>query len=140
MFCASHVYCSGGPLLPAGAEDEHTSTPVGDRPMSDVAMWERFKKYYIACEAVDVCVDVSRMKFTEAFLHEKDADIRKAFSEMDKLVAGAIANPDEGRMVGHYWLRDSSKAPNADIKKEIDTTLARIKKFAKAVHSGSIKP
>ena len=108
--------------------------------MSDLAMWDRFKKYYIACEQVDVYVDCSRMKFTEAFLQEKDADIRKAFSEMDKLVAGAIANPDENRMVGHYWLRDSSKAPNADIKKEIDTTLARIKKFAKAVHSGSIKP
>jgi len=108
--------------------------------MGDLALWERFKKYYLACEDVDVAVDVSRMKFSDSFLQEKDAAIRKAFSEMDKLESGAIANPDENRMVGHYWLRDSSKAPNADIKKEIDTTLARIKKFAKAVHNGTIKP
>jgi glucose-6-phosphate isomerase len=108
--------------------------------MGDLAMWERFKKYYLACESVDVCVDVSRMKFSESFLQSKDADIRKAFTEMDKLEAGAIANPDENRMVGHYWLRDAAKAPTPELKKEIESTLAKIKKFAKAVHSGAIKP
>ncbi len=30
---------------------------------------------------------------------------------MDKIEAGAIANPDENRMVGHYWLRDPDRAP-----------------------------
>src|SRR5476651_689566 len=108
--------------------------------MGDLALWERFKKYHLALESVDVSVDVSRMKFTEAFLQEKDADIRKAFAEMDKLEAGAIANPDENRMVGHYWLRDASKAPTPELKKEIADTLAKIKKFAKAVHAGKIKP
>ena len=28
------------------------------------------------------------------------------------LEAGAIANPDEGRQVGHYWLRDPARAPS----------------------------
>jgi glucose-6-phosphate isomerase len=108
--------------------------------MSDRALWDRFKKYYLYSDAVGVGVDISRMKFSDTFLQEKDADIKKAFSEMDKLVAGAIANPDENRMVGHYWLRDSSKAPTPELKKEIDSCLANIKKFAKQIHSGEIKP
>jgi glucose-6-phosphate isomerase len=108
--------------------------------MGDLALWDRFKKHHLHCEPVGLGVDISRMKFSDSFFKEQDAAIRKAFSEMDKLVAGAIANPDENRMVGHYWLRDSSKAPTAALKKEIDACLAGIKKFAKQVHSGAIKP
>jgi len=108
--------------------------------MDDLAMWRRFKSHLCVSESVGVSVDISRMKFGESFLQEKDADIRRAFAEMDRLEAGAIANPDENRMVGHYWLRDSSKAPSPELRKEIDTCLANIKKFAKAVHAGTIKP
>jgi glucose-6-phosphate isomerase len=108
--------------------------------MPDLAQWERFKRYLLVCDSVGVTVDVSRMNFSDAFLKEKEADIRRAFTEMDKLEAGEIANPDEKRMVGHYWLRDSSKAPSAEIKKEIDSCLANMKKFARAVHAGKIKP
>ncbi len=108
--------------------------------MDNLAMWKRFKSYLCVCDPVGITVDISRMKFSDAFLQEKDGDIRRAFGEMDKLEAGAIANPDEKRMVGHYWLRDSSKAPTAELRKEIDTCLANIKKFARAVHAGTIKP
>ncbi len=108
--------------------------------MDNLTMWKRFKSYLCVCESVGITVDISRMRFSETFLQQKDADIRRAFVEMDKLEAGAIANPDEHRMVGHYWLRDSSKAPTPELRKEIDTTLANIKKFAKAVHGGTIKP
>ncbi len=58
---------------------------------------------------------------------------------MDKLESGAIANPDENRMVGHYWLRDPDRAPNPQIRKEITDTLANIKSFAADIHSGKIK-
>ncbi len=34
------------------------------------------------------------------------------FQEMDALEAGAIANRDEGRQVGHYWLRTPDLAPD----------------------------
>jgi glucose-6-phosphate isomerase len=108
--------------------------------MGDLALWERFKKYLCVCDSVGVTVDISRMKFGDNFFSEMDGPIKKAFTKMDELVAGAIANPDENRMVGHYWLRDSSKAPNAEIKKEIDSCLSNMKKFAKAVHAGKIKP
>src|SRR4029450_883177 len=108
--------------------------------MDNLTMWKRFKTYLCVCESVGVTVDISRMKFSESFLQQKDADIRRAFVEMDKLESGAIANPDEHRMVGHYWLRDAAKAPTPELRKEIATTLANIKKFAKAVHGGENKP
>ena len=34
-----------------------------------------------------------------------------AFEFLNHLEAGAIANPDEGRQVGHYWLRNPSIGP-----------------------------
>ena len=108
--------------------------------MSDLALWARFKQYYLNCESVGVALDISRMNFSDTFFGEMEPKIQAAFVSMDKLVAGAIANPDENRMVGHYWLRDSSKAPNAELKKEIDSCLAGIKKFSSDVHSGAIKP
>ena len=39
------------------------------------------------------------------------ADYQGAFAAMVALEAGAIANPDEGRQVGHYWLRAPELAP-----------------------------
>ena len=57
---------------------------------------------------------------------------------MVSLEKGAIANPDEGRMVGHYWLRAPELAPTKEISKEITDTLAAIKDFAGRVHSGAI--
>ena len=41
--------------------------------------------------------------------------MQKAFAAMDALEAGAIANPDEKRMVGHYWLRDPTLAPTPEL-------------------------
>jgi glucose-6-phosphate isomerase len=108
--------------------------------MTESASWSRFKTHFLSCDPVGVSVDISRMNFAAGFLDEKDADIRKAISAMERLEAGAIANPDENRMVGHYWLRDSSRAPTPAIRKEIDGCLARIKRFARDVHSGTIKP
>src|SRR2546421_12997942 len=97
--------------------------------MSDIEQWARFKKYYLDSNTVGVALDISRMDFPEYFFDEMEPRIQKAFEAMRLLEAGSIANPDEKRMVGHYWLRNSSKAPNSEIKNEIDTCLANSKKF-----------
>jgi glucose-6-phosphate isomerase len=65
--------------------------------------------------------------------------IQKAFIAMAELEQGGIANPDEKRMVGHYWLRNPALAPTQTIRKEIEDTDAAIKAFAADVHSGKIK-
>ena len=51
---------------------------------------------------------------------------------------GAIANPDENRMVGHYWLRYPEIAPNEELRNAISETLEKVKQLANAVHSGSL--
>jgi glucose-6-phosphate isomerase len=58
---------------------------------------------------------------------------------MDALERGAVANPDEKRMVGHYWLRGPDLAPSPQVASEIRKTVADVKAFAAAVHDGTIR-
>ena len=55
--------------------------------------------------------------------------VAQALEAMRDLEGGAIANPDEGRMVGHYWLRDAAKAPTPELRKEI-AAIVRAEDFA----------
>ena len=83
-------------------------------------------------------LDLSKLPLTECFLKEMEPLIQRAFSEMVQLEGGAIANPDEGRMVGHYWLRNSAVAPTAELKEKVDAPLAALKAFAADVLSGKV--
>lgn len=69
-----------------------------------------------------------------------ETPFQHAFREMAKLEAGSIANPNEGRMVGHYWLRKPELAPNPFLRKQIEDALERVSQFARDVLSGKIKP
>ena len=51
------------------------------------------------------------MGFDDAFLARMAPALERAFDAMAALEAGAIANPDEDRLVGHYWLRAPELAP-----------------------------
>ncbi|HEY6070429.1 MAG TPA: glucose-6-phosphate isomerase, partial [Chthoniobacterales bacterium] len=84
-------------------------------------------------------IDISRMKFPDDFFEKIRPKIDKAFAAMRDLEKGGIANPDEKRMVGHYWLRNPKLAPTPELRSEIEKTDAVIKKFAADVHSGKIK-
>ncbi len=106
--------------------------------MSSTSLWNRFQKYFLRYESLGVSIDISRMNFPDDFITTMAAKADHAAQSMHKLEAGAIANPDEGRMVGHYWLRDSAIAPTADLKKEIDDTNAAILSFASDIHGGKI--
>jgi glucose-6-phosphate isomerase len=58
---------------------------------------------------------------------------------MDELERGAVANPDENRMVGHYWLRAPHLAPG-QLDDEIERVLEDTKSFAAQVHDGDVAP
>ena len=103
--------------------------------MASAALWQRFQQYFLRYNELGFSIDISRMKFTDDFFAQMRPKIDQAFSAMRELEAGAIANPDERRMVGHYWLRSSALAPNAQVRAEIEQTNARIKQFAADVHS-----
>ena len=108
--------------------------------MNPRQLWERYRKHLCACDSIGLTLDVSRMKFDDQFLVRMAGPMAKAFEAMDALEKGAIANPDEGRMVGHYWLRAPELAPEPGITKEIRDTVARIHEFSKNVHAGAAKP
>ncbi|MEY2551188.1 MAG: glucose-6-phosphate isomerase [Verrucomicrobiota bacterium] len=108
--------------------------------MATSSLWPRFQKYFLRYEDIGFSIDISRMRFADGFFAQMRPLIEKAFASMRELEAGAIANPDEQRMVGHYWLRNAGLAPNAELRADIDDTNARIKKFASDVHAGKIAP
>ena len=105
--------------------------------MPSSSLWQRFQRYFLRYDDLHFSVDVSRMNFADDFFAKMQSRIDKAFKAMRELEAGAIANPDEHRMVGHYWLRNPSLAPNAELRAEIEQTNRRIKEFAANVHAGS---
>lgn len=101
---------------------------------------ERFRQYLLDLPELGIRLDVSHMAFGEQWLKEITADISAALSSMGSLERGAMANPDESRMVGHYWLRTPELAPEAAITQVIIETLDSIKQFAHRIHSGAVKP
>jgi len=100
--------------------------------------WERFQRYYNEFPEVGLAVDLSRMNVSEEFFTSMAPRITRALADMAALEKGAIANPDENRMVGHYWLRNPALAPTPEIRREIEETTSRIKDFAGKVHTGQI--
>lgn len=84
-------------------------------------------------------LDISRVPFPEGYFAEMEAAVQVAYTQMEALEKGAIANPDEERMVGHYWLRDAALAPSPELKEAIEGNLSHIHTFAKHVHDGQLK-
>ncbi len=107
--------------------------------MDSTSLWSRFQRTFLRYDDLGVSVDISRMSFPDDFFATMKPKIDAAFASMKELEAGAIANPDENRMVGHYWLRDASLAPTAQLRGEVDGTKNDILAFAKAIHAGEIK-
>ncbi len=108
--------------------------------MNDRALWERYKKYFCECPSIGMTLDISRMNFADDYLARLEPKIQRAYAAMDALESGAIANPDENRMVGHYWLRAPGLAPSPAIRQEIEDTIKAIKDFTFSVHAGKIFP
>ncbi|HIK27914.1 MAG: glucose-6-phosphate isomerase [Oscillatoriaceae bacterium SKW80] len=108
--------------------------------MDATALWQRYQDWLYYHEELGFYVDVSRMRFDDAFVESLKPKFEKAFKDMAALEKGALANPDENRMVGHYWLRNPDLAPTPELKQEIITTLEQIEAFAEKIHSGAIQP
>ena len=103
-------------------------------------LYERFKSHLFHDEQLGLSVDISRIQFGDDFFASVEPRMQKAFAAMAQLESGAIANPDEKRMVGHYWLRNASLAPTPELRSAIDGTLGKIHAFADAVHAARIRP
>lgn len=106
--------------------------------MTTTDLWNRYNKYLCSCPDISLSLDISRMNFSDSFFVAMEPAMQRAFAAMTELENGAVANPDEGRMVGHYWLRNSTLAPASELKQEIDATVAQVAVFCRKVHAGEL--
>ena len=108
--------------------------------MDSRRLWNRYQAWLFDDPSTGFRLDVSRMDLPDGDDDATASAFAKAFSAMDALEKGAIANPDEGRMVGHYWLRAPERAPQPEITTAIRQSLRRVLAFADGVHQGRIRP
>jgi glucose-6-phosphate isomerase len=98
--------------------------------------WQRFQRGYTSWPALGMALDLSRADVPQAYFARMEAAMQEAFRDMANLEAGATANPDEGRQVGHYWLRQPALAPKPAIRADIEAAIAAVETFAQKVHRG----
>jgi glucose-6-phosphate isomerase len=108
--------------------------------MDKTQLWQRYKKFACRVNPVGITLDISRMGFDERFFSDMEPKMQRAFEAMDALERGVVANPDENRMVGHYWLRQADLAPSQDLIEDIRVGIEDVKRFASAVHKKTIVP
>lgn len=84
-------------------------------------------------------LDWSGMGLTDSYFDEMREKLAGAFEAMDRLEKGAIANPSEERMVGHYWLRNAEMAPDEKVAESIRDNLSHIQSFTKKIHGGELQ-
>ncbi len=108
--------------------------------MTTANTWKRFQSHTTNCPGLGITLDTSKMSVTPADLRELQPSLDAAFDAMTKLEAGDTANPDEGRMVGHYWLRDAELAPTPELQQAIQRDLDDVLAFAEDIHKKQITP
>lgn len=94
--------------------------------------------YYQTFEELGFSADFRLVGFPEDYIAQQSTLANQALASMKELESGSIANPDEGRMVGHYWLRNPSLAPTPEISDSITEALNRVKDCARRVREGTL--
>ena len=101
--------------------------------------FDLFRKQLQNFPELGIALDFSRAPAPAGFAEKMAPAMAQAFADMAALEKGAVANPDEKRMVGHYWLRAPELAPDAKIAAEVKAAIDAIAGFAAQVHAGQVK-
>ncbi len=101
--------------------------------------WQRFCDLLWFHDELGMWLDISRMHVNASHLEELRPKFEKAFSAMKALEEGSIANLDEQRQVGHYWLRTPQLAPDKNVQSDISQEVDAIERFGQDVLNGTIK-
>ena len=104
--------------------------------MTDRSDWERYCHWLYSDRELGLRLDISGMGIDDESLERLRGAFEASFDGMEALESGSIANPDEDRMVGHYWLRDPALAPTDSIREVIESTLTKIDQFVENLRSG----
>mgnify|MGYP002631678945 CR=1 FL=1 len=106
--------------------------------MTASSILESYTDKLYANRALNFFIDLNEASLPDTSVRNLEPALKIALHAMHDLEKGAIANPDENRPVGHYWLRNSSLAPSSEIQNQIEDTINSIKSFASAVHHGQL--
>lgn len=87
-----------------------------------------------------ISLDFSKLPLTPEFLTALAPKIQRAYDDLTALEGGAIANPDENRMVGHYWLRTPELAPAPELRDLITSAISEVKTFSRDILDAVITP
>jgi glucose-6-phosphate isomerase len=101
--------------------------------------WQRFCDLLWYHDDLGIWLDISRMHVNTSHLDSMQSSFEKAFGAMQDLESGSIANADEQRQVGHYWLRNPQMAPSDDVRTHIAREIDLIEQFGKDVIGGVVK-
>lgn len=102
-------------------------------------LWHRYCDRLLWDRSLGIMLDLSRLEFSPDYFARMQPSMERALAAMQALENGSIANADENRMVGHYWLRKAECAPDPAIGRDIRDALQSVQNFAHGVHSGRIR-
>ena len=101
--------------------------------------WKTYTSRVFYDAQTGLMLDYSKIKLDDGYYSSAKDKIDDAIAHMAQVDQGIIANPDENRMVGHYWLRAPELAPTPELQKEIRDTIDAVTAFAEKVHRGEIR-
>lgn len=103
-------------------------------------LWRRYRELLCDRQELGLRLDLSRMGLGPEELEARTEAVSSALGAMEALEAGSLANPSEGRRVGHYWLRAPDLAPDETLESAIRSMQQQVREFAQAVEVGHIRP
>ena len=106
----------------------------------NIEAFDRFCAHFWSEPHLQIDLDLSRIAFVPDFFPQMEPEAQRALSEMAGLERGVIANADEKRMVGHYWLRAPELAPRPELREMIEKAVEQVISFTADVHEGRVKP
>lgn len=95
-----------------------------------------YSKHLYSHRDLTFFLDIGEAQLSDTEMMAIEPKLEQALVKMSELEAGALSNPDEKRQVGHYWLRDTTLAPQESIENDISSTNARLKTFAADILEG----
>lgn len=123
---------------PSDAQAGQSADDASSKAALRLALWRRYCEQRCDVRSLGISLDVSRIRFGDDFLARMQPRMAAAFDAMAELEAGAMANRDEERMVGHYWLRAPHLAPREQDRHDIRRVVDSVEHFTKRIHTGQL--
>ena len=91
--------------------------------------WRELRRWQFRVPECDLLLDLGDMALGE---DPPAPDLDAAWTAMAHIEAGGLANQDEGRAVGHYWLRAPELAPRDEWREQITASWRQVERVVPA--------